>query len=201
MDRSEGERILSGLISSKRDIRRAMERIEACKQNRTLDENPDDIFIAYEEALKKRNAFDLNDLIHLPVRLLRENSFIRLNYSDRYRHVLVDEFQDINLRQYELMNLLVSGPDANIFIIGDPDQAIYGFRGSDPRFMDEFALRYPSQKESCLKKATAVGTGYRRRIPGPAEGQGNERLMSELKIQIRPFESERSRGGLDRRHY
>jgi superfamily I DNA/RNA helicase len=193
VDRPEGERILSGIVGSKRDIRRAMDRIEACKQNRPLDEDREEILAAYEQALKKRNAFDLNDLIHLPVKLFHENSFLRLNYADRYTHVLVDEFQDINLRQYELMNLLASGPEANIFIIGDPDQAIYGFRGSDPRFMDEFALRYPAHEKIVL------GRSYR--CPQPVIAAASQALhkdrvmsglQSDLKIQIRPFGSERA---------
>ncbi len=170
-----------------------MDRIEACKQNRPLDEDREEILAAYEQALKKRNAFDLNDLIHLPVKLFHENSFLRLNYADRYTHVLVDEFQDINLRQYELMNLLASGPEANIFIIGDPDQAIYGFRGSDPRFMDEFALRSPAHEKIVL------GSSYR--CPQPVIAAASQALhkdrvmsglQSDLKIQIRPFGSERA---------
>ncbi len=86
-------------------------------------------FHRYEEILKKNNAFDFDDLINLPCRLLRENPQILAEYRRRYRFLLIDEFQDTNLPQGELARLLTA-PSGNITAVGDDDQSIYGWRGA-----------------------------------------------------------------------
>ncbi len=94
------------------------------------------LFAAYEEALLENNCFDLDDLIRLPVRVLW-NTEIPLKW------MLVDEFQDINPAQYRLIKAVFPPPDSNIFVIGDPDQSIYGFRGADRTVSDKFFTDYP----------------------------------------------------------
>ncbi len=93
------------------------------------DEEFDEIFLSYNQHLESINAFDLDDLIYQTVNLLENNQEILGKLQNRYQYIFVDEFQDLNYTQYKLIKLL--SKNANLFAIGDPDQAIYGFRGSD----------------------------------------------------------------------
>ncbi len=92
---------------------------------------------AYHAALRAAGAVDYGDLLALAVRLLAEHPEVRAQVHGRYRWLAVDEYQDINAVQYRLLRLLV-GPQANLCAIGDPDQAIYGFRGASPRYFQAF---------------------------------------------------------------
>jgi uncharacterized protein (TIGR00375 family) len=89
-----------------------------------------DAVATYTQALGARNWIDFDDLIALPVRALSEHSDLAAHYRERFRAISVDEFQDIDEPQYRLIGLLAP-PGANLCVIGDPDQAIYGFRGAD----------------------------------------------------------------------
>ncbi|KAL4420828.1 hypothetical protein ABPG75_010484 [Micractinium tetrahymenae] len=93
----------------------------------------------YERAMRDSNAVDFDDLLGLAVALLRGNEAVHRRYLRRFRHVLVDEFQDTNATQYELVKLLTL-PRGDLFIVGDPDQSIYSFRGADMTNMTQ-ALR------------------------------------------------------------
>jgi hypothetical protein len=97
----------------------------------------------YEAALRASNAADFDDLLGLAVALLRGSHELRQRYLRRFRHVLVDEFQDTNTAQYELVKLLTL-PRADLLVVGDPDQAIYGWRGADMTNMTHaFAQDFP----------------------------------------------------------
>ncbi len=100
------------------------------------------IYERYEAALRASNAVDFDDLIVLPIRLLEESPDVLAATQARYRWISVDEYQDINVAQYRLLRLLTEG-GANLCVIGDPDQAIYGFRGADRRYFLQFELDYP----------------------------------------------------------
>ncbi len=89
------------------------------------------------------DAFDLEDLIGVACDLLSRNPDISEDYRRRYRHVLVDECQDMNEAQYQLLKLLQPPAAANLCLVGDPDQAIYGFRGADATLMERFLRDYP----------------------------------------------------------
>ncbi len=92
----------------------------------------------YGKALRARDAVDLDDLIALPVSLLREEPAVAQHYQARWGWVFVDEYQDVDPVQYELLRLLVPA-DGNLCAIGDPDQAIYSFRGADVSFFLRFS--------------------------------------------------------------
>lgn len=96
----------------------------------------------YERLLRAYNAVDFDDLISLPVELLRNHKEIRDKWQHRIRHLLVDEYQDTNGSQYELMKLLV-GPTGNITAVGDDDQSIYAWRGAQPENMLNLKHDYP----------------------------------------------------------
>ena len=97
---------------------------------------------AFAKLLRAQNLVDLDELTALPVALLRDDPRLADRYQARWRWVFVDEYQDVDADQYELLRLLVP-PDGNLCAIGDPDQAIYSFRGADVghflRFASDFA--------------------------------------------------------------
>lgn len=86
------------------------------------------LYDSYQEGLKLYNAVDFDDLIVLPIKLFRENPDILAKYKERFKYIMVDEFQDTSHQQYELMHLL---SDKNIAVVGDDDQSIYSWRGAD----------------------------------------------------------------------
>jgi len=91
----------------------------------------------YIKALRQRNLVDFDDLVALPVTLLESNPDLAAVYRDRYRWISVDEYQDVDEQQYRLLSQLAS-PHGNLTAIGDPDQAIYRFRGADVGFFLRF---------------------------------------------------------------
>lgn len=95
-----------------------------------LDEYLPSIYLSYQRFLKENNAFDFDDLLLKPVELFREKPQILKKYSERFQYVLVDEYQDTNKAQYLLIKELVKGHQ-NLCVVGDEDQAIYGWRGAD----------------------------------------------------------------------
>jgi superfamily I DNA/RNA helicase len=99
---------------------------------------------AYQRALGAANAVDFDDLICLTVGMLGADLNLCQSYRDRFRFISVDEFQDLDEQQYRLLRLLAPA-DANLCVIGDPDQAIYGFRGAEASYFDRFQSDYPNE--------------------------------------------------------
>src|SRR6202030_3401413 len=97
---------------------------------------------AYRDALAARDAVDFDDLVALPVELLTRDPALAARWRDRFRFVSLDEFQDVDEQQYRLGQLLAP-PGSNLCVIGDPNQAIYGFRGADAACFTHFAIDYP----------------------------------------------------------
>ena len=100
------------------------------------------IFEKYQDLLRSSNAFDFDDLLLESVRLLRHSEETRAALQDRYRYLMIDEYQDTNRPQYELMRLL-TGPARNVCVVGDEDQSIYSWRGADIRNILDFEKDYP----------------------------------------------------------
>ncbi len=103
----------------------------------------DDFYRMYAERLKAANAVDFDDLINLPVKIFKSRPDILEKYREKFRHILIDEYQDTNRAQYVLTNLLAE-KRRDIFAIGDPDQAIYGWRHADFRNILNFERDYPN---------------------------------------------------------
>jgi len=101
-----------------------------------------EVYPAYEAILRRCNAFDFDDLLGRPVRLLEEEEDVRGLYADRFLHVLVDEYQDTNHAQYRMVRALAS-EHSNLCVVGDDDQSIYGWRGADLRNILDFERDFP----------------------------------------------------------
>jgi uncharacterized protein (TIGR00375 family) len=100
---------------------------------------------AYGRALALRNWIDFDDLVALAVRALLADENLAARCRSRFLWISVDEFQDVDEQQYRLLTLLVP-PDGNLCVIGDPNQAIYGFRGADASCFDRFTQDYPAAR-------------------------------------------------------
>jgi len=100
------------------------------------------VYTRYQEILKQNNAVDFDDLLLWTAHLLSEFPEVREKYARRFLHVLVDEFQDTNFAQYILLKHLAAGHH-NIFVVGDPDQSVYRWRGADYRNVQRFEQDFP----------------------------------------------------------
>ncbi|WP_092147343.1 DNA helicase PcrA [Corynebacterium mycetoides] len=112
------------------------------------------VFAEYQASLRRANALDFDDLIGEVVRIFKEHPQVVEYYRRRFRHVLVDEYQDTNHAQYELIHTLVGdGPDApELAVVGDSDQSIYAFRGATIRNIEEFERDYPNATTVMLEQ-------------------------------------------------
>jgi uncharacterized protein (TIGR00375 family) len=132
----------------------------------------------YREQLYSGCSLDFDDLIVETVRLLAGNPAILTQYQERFRALFVDEYQDINFAQYVLIRLLAPNhealfPGQTLWVIGDPHQAIYGFRGSDKRFIDRFLQDYPQAKRFHLTQSF--------RCAGPIIDAAGQLMQTRLK--------------------
>ena len=109
------------------------------------------IYAAYEKRLKEAGAFDFDDLIYQTVQLLAEHPDVREFYQNKYRYLLVDEYQDTSVAQFRLVSLL-TGPERNICVVGDDDQSIYRFRGATIENILNFEKLYPGTKTIRLEQ-------------------------------------------------
>jgi len=103
------------------------------------------IYEIYRQELAKSNALDFDDLLLYAVKVLKASGEVRERYNRKYRHILVDEYQDTNRPQYELMRML-AGSEHNVCAVGDEDQSIYSWRGADIRNILEFEQDFPEAK-------------------------------------------------------
>ena len=106
-----------------------------------IEKKAAEIYFAYEKVRKKNNVVDFDDLLKLPVELFLSNPDILDKYQDKYQYILVDEYQDTNEVQYRLIKLL-SEKYRNIFVVGDQNQAIYGFRQANYKNIVNFERDY-----------------------------------------------------------
>ena len=127
------------------------------------DEKIAEVYKAYCDTLKSNNALDFNDLLLLPIRLLKENKKILDYYQKSWKYVLVDEFQDTNSPQFEIVSLL-AGKHQNITVVGDDDQSIYGWRGANidnilTNFQDVFAKNIEIKLEKNYRSTQRILDG------------------------------------------
>jgi uncharacterized protein (TIGR00375 family) len=136
-----------GASPSERDARRALAALSRDKASRDedteapRDEDTEALRDRYVKALRARDLVDLDELVTLPVALLSASPALAAEYRARWKWVFVDEYQDVDPTQYALLRLLCP-PDGNLCAIGDPDQAIYSFRGAEVSFFLRFAADF-----------------------------------------------------------
>ena len=149
------------------------------------------MFDLYEKTLQQRNAVDFDDMLSLTARLLEHSPSTRQKYAGRWKHVLVDEFQDTNGVQYDVLKLLAS---SSVFVVGDSDQAIYGWRGADyenqQRYDDDFGARllklernYRSAQPILSAASAVVESTTRRRDVLSLEGREGSLVPSIVELE------------------
>ncbi len=109
------------------------------------------VYQRYQELLERNNALDFDDLLFKAVQLLQNHPEVRKRWQERYLHILIDEFQDTNVAQYQLARLLAGG-HRNICVVGDPDQSIYSWRNADLRNILSFQKDYPDARVVALEE-------------------------------------------------
>ncbi|MBL7497297.1 UvrD-helicase domain-containing protein [Frankia sp. CNm7] len=134
----------------------AARRIGELKRRRALGEQVrgDElagVLARYDAALREHDLVDLDDLLALPLALLTREPELAEHYRRRFRHVWVDEYQDVDEAQYRLLRVLCP-PDGNLCVVGDPDQAIYSFRGADVGYFLRFEEDFPTARRASLSR-------------------------------------------------
>ncbi|NLA56553.1 MAG: DNA helicase PcrA [Corynebacterium humireducens] len=149
-------RVLANAISN---LKNELVSPEAAAADAEVIRNPFDVTVAevyadYQRRLRAANAVDFDDLIGEVVRIFQQHPQVVDHYRRRFRHVLIDEYQDTNHAQYMLVATLVgTGPDApELCVVGDSDQSIYAFRGATIRNIEEFERDYPQARTILLEQ-------------------------------------------------
>ena len=137
------------------------------------------VFHAYERYKERHEKIDFDDMLTLCYQLLTEEERVRTFWQNKYKFILVDEFQDVNKAQFECLRILAEGHQ-NLFVVGDDDQSIYAFRGARPDFLLHFPTIYPAAKKVILN------TNYRstERVISLAEsviGNNEVRFIKDMK--------------------
>lgn len=189
------ERTILGAISSAKD--ELIDPLQYEKQN-GFDYNGSRIAKAYREyqaTLKKNNALDFDDLIVKTVELFRADAQVLDSYQNRFRYIMVDEYQDTNTAQFELIRLL-AGEYRNLCVVGDDDQSIYKFRGANIRNILDFEKVYPEAKVIKLEqnyRSTQVVLDAANAVIRNNTRRKNKALWTDKKegsrIHFRPFEN------------
>lgn len=133
--------LLSSISTAKNKAQMPQDWYKAARDQR--GERMAKIYSDYQDRLQQANALDFDDLLLESARLLSHDRVLRQRLSERYRYLMIDEYQDTNHTQYELMQLLASGHD-NVAVVGDEDQSIYSWRGADIRNILDFERDYPN---------------------------------------------------------
>lgn len=189
------ERTILGAISSAKD--ELIDPLQYEKQN-GFDYNGSRIAKAYREyqaTLKKNNALDFDDLIVKTVELFRADAQVLDSYQNRFRYIMVDEYQDTNTAQFELIRLL-AGKYRNLCVVGDDDQSIYKFRGANIRNILDFEKVYPEAKVIKLEqnyRSTQVVLDAANAVIRNNTRRKNKALWTDKKegsrIHFRPFDN------------
>ena len=159
IDEEDKKLIISQEVCAEtRESKNISNAISEAKQNMKSGGEIADVKIAeyfnrYETILLRQNTFDLDDLIYQAVKLFSLYPEILKIYRKQYRWIMIDEYQDINFAQYQMIRTLCPEANSNLCVIGDPNQAIYGFRGADVKFINEFIADYPKSAVYRLGKS------------------------------------------------
>ena len=140
---------LSGIINEISYVKGEMMSLSYYHSSNCSDELFAQIYEGYERRLREENLIDFDDMLVFCYELLKERKDICALWQQKFQHILIDEFQDINKVQYEIVRML-AGKGEHLFIVGDDDQSIYRFRGAKPEIMLGFEKDYPGAKKVIL---------------------------------------------------
>lgn len=140
-------REIKNKISSAKNEMMDIEKFSKIEFDRKIVE----VYKTYQKKLKQGNSVDFDDLLILPIKLFKNYPSVLEDYQDRYKYILIDEYQDTNEAQYTFTRLL-SAKYRNIFVVGDNDQAIYAFRGANYKNILNFEKDYPEAKTILLEE-------------------------------------------------
>jgi DNA helicase-2/ATP-dependent DNA helicase PcrA len=188
IDEEERSRLLVSILPTART--RALASAGADISRASLHGKPCAFLEPYAVLLRHAGAMDLDLLVPEAVALLGQDSEWLARWRDRCQMVCVDEYQDLNLAQYELVRLLCP-PGSDLCVIGDPDQAIYSFRGADPRYFLRFAEDYPGAARFSLERSyrsgrdlLAAAQDLVRHNPGRPPGCTSSELSGPSRISV-----------------
>jgi len=158
MDREEEEAFLVQILNcSRREAALWADAISVAKRRLNPPDHTDaellPVYTQYELEKRRLGLWDLDDLIYRMVRLLEKDIEALTQVVQRWPVILVDEYQDVNEAQYRLVRLLAASGRSNLMVIGDPDQAIYGFRGADAQYIGRFQRDYPAAITYALSRS------------------------------------------------
>ena len=137
------------------------------------------LYRTYEETKKKYRKIDFEDMLIQCRDLFMKRPDILKKWQEKFQYILVDEFQDVNQAQYDVVRMLAA-PQDNLFVVGDDDQSVYGFRGSKPVIMMEFMKDYPKARQILLD-INYRSSGYI--VKGALRVIGNNKIRFEKKIE------------------
>ena len=146
-----------------------------------------EIMRRYSRLCVEQEKLDFDDMLVLCLELFLENKQELYKWQNKFSYILVDEFQDINQCQYEIVKLLTQ-KSGNLFVVGDDDQAIYSFRGSDPGYMKQFLLDFPNARKTCLEENYRSGEGIVA-LAGKSISNNEERFFKNIQA-MRQFAHE-----------
>ena len=134
-------------IAEKKGVAKELKALISSKKNQLdlAEDNLDEVFALYQSKMKQFQALDFDDLLYLTVRLLENHPEALEKIQRRWKWVMVDEYQDTNAAQYKILKLLVA-KTGNLFVVGDPDQSIYSWRGANIQNILNFERDYPGAK-------------------------------------------------------
>ena len=145
---------ISGILSEISAVKGEMLNLDHYYSKNCSEELFKKLYQGYMDALMRQKLLDFDDMLVMCYELFTQRKDILAAWQQKYRYILVDEFQDINRVQYEIVRMLAA-PEDNLFIVGDDDQSIYRFRGAKPEIMLGFTKDYPQAKQ------TLLGINYR----------------------------------------
>ena len=146
--------MVKSIISNEKNNRNSPDKFIAENYGNFFMRNVGEMYALYEKKLKTANALDFDDLIVKALKLLETEPEVRSFYQERFKYILVDEYQDTNNVQYNLVKVLgkKKGGENNVFVVGDEDQSIYGWRGADITNILNFEKDFPGAKTVKLEK-------------------------------------------------
>ena len=189
------ERSILAAISSAKDKLIGPEEYERTAGSSLISRQIARAYVQYQKDLQKNNALDFDDLIFKTVEVLKESKEVLEQYRQRFRFIMVDEYQDTNAAQFELIRIL-SGENGNLCVVGDDDQSIYRFRGADIRNILSFETEFPGTKVIRLEqnyRSTPDILEVANAVISHNKGRKAKRLWTELpsgtKVRLRQFQS------------